>query len=260
MVIGYWVFLLGVVVGSFLGAYTYRYSRGISIAEGRSECPKCRREIAWYHNIPIVSFLYLRGRCAYCKKQISVRYPLIESAMGIFFVVIYHNFERIYWVAPWLRSLGLLGLALVFVVAAGLVAVFVIDLESQLIPDEITFLLLGIIIAGLVIGAGKSFYLFVLAGLGASVFLLVIHLVTKGRGMGLGDVKLAVPLGAFLGPSLATVWIFSAFVIGGVTGIFLLATSAVRWKSRVAFGPFLVIAFVVVLFYGATLGALILPF
>ncbi len=251
--------VFGLAIGSFLGAYTYRYPRDISIGHGRSFCPRCKKTIYWYNNIPLFSFLFLRGRCSDCGERISLRYPTIELLTGVLMVLIYSERLRIIGNLGMLGSnLGLWTILLLFVTSC-LIAVFVIDFESQFIPDETSFLMLLFIFGGLVFTSWELVYVNLLAGLGGSIFLLLIHLVTGGRGMGLGDVKLAIPLGMLLGPYLTVVWLFSSFIIGGIAGVFLLFFSSVTWRSRVAFGPFLVVAFFITLFWGGYLKSFILP-
>jgi leader peptidase (prepilin peptidase)/N-methyltransferase len=148
-------------------------------------------------------------------------------------------------------------MVLLLFITSSVIAVFVIDLESQLIPDEATFLMFLFVVIALLTNPG--IYVYLLSGFGAGLFLLFIHLITKGRGMGLGDVKMVVPLGALLGPRLSVVWIFGAFVIGGLVGIVLLASRSVAWRSRVAFGPFLVVSFFITLFFGSVIASWILP-
>ena len=225
--------VVGLVVGSFIGAYTYRYPRKISIARGRSFCPKCGKKIAWFDNLPVVSYLVLKGKCRHCGKKVSLRYPLIELGSGIGFVLL----------AP--------DLFLIFIFSV-LLAIFVIDLETQIIPDELVFL--GLTTTLLVfLFQDFNFYANLLAGLGGASFLLLVNLLTRGRGMGLGDVKLAFWLGTFLGPVATISWLTTAFWLGGILGIFLLLLGRAKLKQKIAFGPFLIISFFVILKYGEVL-------
>ncbi len=225
--------ILGLVVGSFIGAYTYRYPRGISIAKGRSFCPKCKKKISWFDNIPIGSFLFLKGKCRRCGKKISLRYPLIELAGAIGFVIFAPN------------------IFLIFVFSV-LLAIFVIDLEEKIIPDELVFA--GVFAAFLVfLLTDFNFYASLLAGLGAAGLLLLINLVTRGYGMGLGDVKLALFLGMLLAPTEAMLWLLVSFLFGGAVGFSLLILGKARLKQKIAFGPFLISAFFVVLIWGGVI-------
>src|SRR3990172_8718504 len=119
--------ILGLAVGSFLSAYTWRWPRGISIAKGRSICPKCKKQIAWYDNIPLFSYLILGGRCRNCHKKISLRYPLIEFSTAVLFILVVNL----------LGGFGKLGFLLTtsyLLLATILIAIFIIDFENQLIP------------------------------------------------------------------------------------------------------------------------------
>jgi len=213
------LFVFGLVVGSFISAFTYRYPRKIQFLTGRSFCPKCKKTISWFDNIPVLSFILLGGWCRKCKKPISRRYPLIELAGGIGFLLIGFNL-------PWLA------------IYCVLLAIFVIDFEKQIIPDELIFW-------------GMFFALFLtpdslagalLAGFLSATILLLIHLITRGRGMGLGDVKFAVLGGMIVGLKLSLAWLFLAFLTGGIVGVILILGGKKKLKDKIAFGPFLVTA------------------
>lgn len=214
-------FLLGLALGSFLSAFTFRFPRKIQFLKGRSFCPHCKKNIAWFDNIPLLSFIFLGGRCRHCRKRISLRYPVIEIAAGIGFLLV-----------P--RSAGVAGLALLII----LFAIFIIDFEYQIIPDSLIFL-------GLFFSLFTNHYSLItslLAGFFSASFLLLIHLATRGRGMGLGDVKFAVLGGALVGSKLAVPWLLLSFLTGAMVSIILILWGKKRLKDKIAFGPFLVIA------------------
>lgn len=234
------ILLLGLCVGSFIGAYTYRLPRGISIVRGfngRSICPRCKKQIAWFDNIPVFSYLFLGGKCRNCHKAIGLREPLIEIGTGL-------AFAAGFLLLPIKEFLFLLP------VLSILIAIFVIDLEHQIIPDELIFVGLAIVISAFLIFGFKDLFLYLLAGLSASVFLLAVNLATRGRGMGLGDVKLAIFIGTMLGPSQSLIWMFLSFVIGALVGIILMGVGHARLKTKIPFGPFMVIGFFVALLFG----------
>ncbi len=226
------MFLLitGFCIGSFLGALTYRYPKNVSILKGRSWCDKCGKGISWYDNIPILSFLLLRGRCRNCGKKISARYLIIELMTGIGFLIIGPN---IY---------GLILFCLLF-------AILIIDFEHQIIPDGFVFF--GITIISLIhfIKDYSLFSLF-LPGFIAASFLLFVFLITRGRGMGLGDVKFAVLGGLITGLNFFSLWLFLAFLTGAGFGIILILMKKAGLKDKVAFGPFLVAAVPITLIWG----------
>jgi prepilin signal peptidase PulO-like enzyme (type II secretory pathway) len=223
--------VLGLVTGSFLGALTYRLPRRISINEGRSKCPECNHQISWFDNIPVLSFLILHGKCRNCKVKISPRYPLIESVTAVTFVIIGFN-----------------PLSLIF--ALILIAVFVIDLEHQIIPDELTFFGLLFLTLNLLLFNQELLFVNLLAGLISANILLFLNLITNGRGMGLGDVKLAILIGAIVGLNMFLVWIFFSFIAGSIVGIILIALKKANLKQKIAFGPFLIIGLVLSFYFG----------
>lgn len=237
--------ILGLLVGSFVGAFSYRFPRGIKVSKGRSKCDSCGKQIEWFDNIPLYSFFHLRGKCRNCGKRVSPRYPLIEAGTGVLFLLGALRLEHLN--IPWFGNLGILALPLVLFITALLVTIFVIDWEHQIIPDSLTFVGLGVILFAFLLSNNNEFYAYLLSGLSAAAFLLLIHLATLGRGMGLGDVKFAL-FGVFLGPANTIVWILFTFIFGGVVGLLLIATKKAGMKDKVAFGPFLIIAFFVVLY------------
>lgn len=223
------VLAVGLALGSFLGAFTHRLPRKESFVEGRSRCPHCRAEIKWYDNIPLFSFLLLGGRCRSCGQKISVRYPLIElaTALGILGIYILNLKSPIFLILVLLLT----------------ISIFVIDLEKKIIPDELIFLGLGLTILALLLGWDDNFYLHFLGGFSSSFFLLLIHLVTKGKGMGLGDVKYALFAGTFLGWPGAISWLFLSFLTGAGVGVILILLGKARLGRHIPFGPFLAVSF-----------------
>ena len=246
------LFVFGLIIGSFIGAYTYRWPMGISVKEGRSFCPKCKAKISWYDNIPLLSYILLSGKCRNCKKKISLRYPLIELSTAAIFVLVYT-----------LQGASFKGIALPFflLITAALIIIFVIDLEHNLIPDEAVFFIFTLAFLNLLFSSNKAFYTIFFSAFLASTFFLLLHLITKGRGMGLGDVKLVMALGLmFAYWKLLLVWIFLSFIIGSVVGVFLIATGKAKWGKKIPFGPFLVVSFFATIFWGDTLAGLLLPY
>jgi len=247
--------LLGLVIGSFLGAFSFRWPRRISVATGRSFCPRCKSKISWRDNIPLLSYILLAGKCRNCQKPISIRYPLIEAITSLAFIgtgLIWINAPQFSPepVVSWMIVLGDFFLPVCLFLVSLLVAAFVIDLEHQLIPDGLVFVLVITSILVLVFFQSGGLFNYFAAGFGASWFLLFLALATRGKGMGLGDVKLALPLGTLLGWPGALVWLFLSFLIGGVFAILLLVTGKASFGKKIAFGPFLILGFVFTLFWG----------
>ncbi len=219
------VALLGLVIGSFLNVVIARVPDGKSVWGPRSACPGCGAPIAWYDNIPVVSFVALRGRCRQCGMAISWRYPIVEAATGAAFTVAYI----------------LLGPTADFVVAAvllaALIAITTIDLHHQIIPDLITLpgILVGVA-ANLATGRNWQDSLIGI-GVGGGIFLVII-LASRG-GMGGGDMKLGAMLGAFLGWKLGLLAMLIGVLTGGVVALALLLLGRKGRKEAIPFGPFL---------------------
>jgi len=243
---------LGLAIGSFLGAVSYRLPRGKQFLTGRSRCPRCGKTIAGYDNIPLFSYLILKGRCRHCRQRISLRYPAIEAATAPLFVSTYWVFASCTGPSPicaWRDILGPASLPFLLLVMALVVLVFIIDFEKQIIPDELSFLGFGATSALLLFG-GDNIFLRLFSGILVSFFLLSVHLVTRGKGMGLGDVKFALFAGVFFGWPMGLIWLFTAFLTGAAVAIILILTGKAGRRDKIAFGPFLAIAFVIVAFWG----------
>jgi leader peptidase (prepilin peptidase)/N-methyltransferase len=232
--------LLGAVLGSFLNVVAWRVPRGESIVRPRSRCPRCEAPIASYDNVPVVSWLLLRGRCRHCGARIPLRYPAVELLTALVFAGI---------VA--VRGLhGALLLELPF--AAVLIAVAAIDLEHRIVPNRIVF---PAAVWGLVVGAILApSHLPALLVAGAAAFLgLLIAAVAYPAGMGMGDVKLAGLMGLYLGAAVAPA-LLAAFAVGALVGLVILAREgAAARKQGVPFAPFLALGGLVGLLAGPEL-------
>jgi leader peptidase (prepilin peptidase)/N-methyltransferase len=238
---------VGLVIGSFLNVLIHRLPRGESIVSPGSHCPRCGAPVRALQNVPVVSWLVLRGKCATCRAPIAIRYPAIELLDGALWVLVA-------WRAPdWgaLVSGGYL--------ASSCLALLAIDAEFQILPDKIT--LTGIA-AGIALAFASPSRSPVAAVVGAAVgaggLWLVAFLYEKiagHEGMGLGDVKMLGMIGAFLGPWGVLVTILAASLSGSVVGIFLIATGAGDRKLRLPFGVFLAVGAVLAWFFGTALVA-----
>lgn len=236
------IFVFGAVIGSFLNVCIYRIPSNVPFFTVRSYCPQCQGLIPWYCNIPILSYLALRGRCLACKASIPFRYPLVEGLNGGLFVLVFFYFgfssaTLVYWL-----------------LVAALVVITFIDLDHQIIPDVIS-------LPGIVVGFLCSFavpwlpwldsLLGILAG-GGSLFLvaLVYEFLTKKEGMGGGDIKLLAMLGAFLGWQAILPIIFFSSLLGSLVGIPVMLLKQADSKLAIPFGPFLATGALVFLFWG----------
>jgi leader peptidase (prepilin peptidase)/N-methyltransferase len=248
--VSFFIFLLGLGVGSFLNVLIYRFPRRISVVWGRSFCPKCRKKIAWFDNIPIFSFIFLKGHCRHCHSPISWRYPVVELLTAVLFLLGATRLGN-------LSNLGYLGIAevgLTWVLFSALVVIFFIDLEHQVIPDEILLPVIFLFLLSKIFAPHfNTQYLILntlLPAVGASIFLLIIWALTKGRGMGLGDVKLAFLMGLSLGFPKVVVAFYLAFLTGAIIGVILILVKKARFGQKIAFGPFLAAATVITVLWG----------
>ena len=232
------VFALGAVIGSFLNVVIYRVPRHLSIVRPPSSCPSCEHRIPAYWNIPLLSWLFLRGRCHFCHNRIPIRYPLVELLSAVLALGCLWRF------GPTLQA------ASVFALLAALVAVAWIDWEHMIIPDAISlgFLVLGLALAPFT-GPGLLNALLGAAAAGGLLLLMgVIWQKTRGvDGMGGGDIKLMAAVGAFLGPVPSLLVIFVGAFLGALYGVVLLRKGG---QAKVAFGTFLSMAAVLVIFFG----------
>jgi leader peptidase (prepilin peptidase)/N-methyltransferase len=229
-------FLLGLVVGSFLNVVVHRLPQGESLSRPSSRCPQCKTPIRWRDNIPVVSWLILRGRCRDCGEPISLRYPLVEAGTAVVFLLSF-----------WRFGLGW-SLLVAWAFIACMISVALIDHDHMIIPDKI-------VLPGALIGLVASIALdpsnwwkYLAACLGAAAFMLVLAMVWPG-GMGPGDVKMALFMGAVLGVSV-TVAVFVAFLTGAVVGVLLIATHRRKRKDQIPFGPYLALGSIMALLGG----------
>jgi leader peptidase (prepilin peptidase)/N-methyltransferase len=256
----------GLIIGSFLNVVIVRLPLGMSIAIPRSNCPQCKRLIPWYDNIPILSYIILRGRCRRCSKNISLRYPLIEGLTGFVSLLLYLKFG---FGAEW---------AIFFTFSAALIALAFIDLDHRILPDPIT-------LNGIWIGILASIYLnepnplvsrvlhltgieftntraiaFIGSVLGAAVGggllwgVAEVYLRLRGiEGMGFGDVKMMAMVGALLGAPLALLTIMIGSVIGSVLGLVFIRAAGKTREYELPFGTFLAAAGILTVLYGEDL-------
>jgi leader peptidase (prepilin peptidase)/N-methyltransferase len=239
------ILLFGGCIGSFLNVCIYRLPQGLSIVSPRSFCPQCRSPVRSYDNIPLLSYLLLRGKCRSCGAKISWRYPLMEALTGAFAVALYLKF-------------GLtLGFFAFFAFTAALLVITFIDLDHRIIPDVIS-------LPGIAVGFGLSFFLpapswtdsliGLLAG-GGSLYLVAIgyEALTKREGMGGGDVKLLAMIGAWLGWKAVLFTLFLASLTGTLIGGGAMVVQRQGRHYAIPFGPFLAFGALAYLFFGPQL-------
>lgn len=237
------VILFGLIFGSFLNVLIYRLPRRIQFAKGRSACPGCGAIIKWYQNIPLLSFLMLRGKCASCGARISFVYPLVELLNGLAYSYFFQTYG-------WSLHFGVFSF-----LASALIVIFFIDLEHQIIPDLITLpgMIIGLAVALVPGGIGIVPALIGLAVGGGSLYLIALlgDWLFKKESMGGGDIKMAAMLGAFLGWQKVLFIFMASAVIGLIVSLALMAVSAKLRKTRlVPFGPFIAVAAITAVVWG----------
>ena len=258
-----YIFILGSIIGSFLNVVIFRLETGDEIVNDRSKCLSCNHQLGWNDLIPVFSFLFLRGKCRYCGKKISFQYPVIEIITGLLFVLVSYHFVFVLSISLLLKWLFLFYILSVFIV------VFFYDLKHFIIPDKVIFpAIIVALIYGFISdfilndyigfdsillpsGFDSQFFSAIFAAFVGFLFLLSILLLTKGKGMGGGDVKLAFLMGLILGWPLLIVAMFFSFVIGAIYGVLLIMLGRKKMDSMVPFGPFLVIGTILGLFWGS---------
>lgn len=238
-------FFLGLIVGSFLNVCIYRLPRNISIIRPPSSCPICNTPIKPWDNIPILSYLLLKGKCRKCGESISIRYPIVELLNGILYLSVL-IFFGLGWHLPFL-----------FVFMSAMIVITFIDLDFQIIPDVITLpgIVIGLLSASFwlpdpfslqpsVVGFKNS-----IAGLflGGGLFYL-IAICSRG-GMGGGDIKLMAMIGSFMGWKAVFLTTFIGSLTGSLVGIFLMVFKGKGRKTKIPFGPFLAFGSIITLFF-----------
>jgi len=235
------IFIFGLLIGSFLNCVIYRLEKEESFVSGRSYCPYCKKTLKAMDLIPILSFLALRGKCRYCQKKISRQYPLVESGTAFLFVLVFQHFEN---------SLNFLGIIFYSAIFCFLIIVFVYDLKHFLIPDKIIFPAIVLALIYNFFDFNNLLFNFFPSAFGALIFFLIIFLISKGKWLGFGDVKLVFLLGLFLGFPNILVALFLSFTIGAIIGIGLIVLKSKNLKSEVPFAPFLVLGSLIAFFWG----------
>jgi len=237
---------LGAATGSFLNVAIYRMPRGESVVAPRSHCTTCERVIPWYDNLPVLSWLLLRGRCRGCGQSFSIRYPIVEALTAILLLGLSLQFG---WT---------LGLAFAFYFACSLLVVTYIDLDHQIIPDRITLpgIAVGLVLALVAPAemrwpAVQSWAIGTLVG-GGILWVVAwgYELATGREGMGGGDIKLLAMIGAFLGWQGVLLSLMLASFIGSIVGVGWMVARGADSKLAIPFGPFLSLGALVALFWG----------
>lgn len=242
VITGFIIFTIGLVIGSFSNVCIYRIPRNESLVWPGSHCPKCSKPIKFYDNIPLISYIILKGKCRNCGEPIPLQYPIVELATGLFYLALYLFY-------------GLQLIALVYMMLCSvLIIISFIDLKVEIIPDTISlpFIVIGFLLSfflrninpldsmlGIITGGGS---LLLVAIFGSKLF--------KKEAMGGGDIKLAAMIGAFFGWKLTLLSLFLSFFLGSIIGIIVLAASKDKSNNIIPFGPFIALGAMISMFWG----------
>ncbi|MEK7163363.1 MAG: prepilin peptidase [Patescibacteria group bacterium] len=244
------LFILGLIVGSFLNVVILRWNTGMNIARGRSKCFSCDKTLSWYELIPLVSFLVQKGRCRTCGSKISWQYPLVELAAGIMLPVTFATVPD--FLSPFSEAVFFL---LTAVLVCLYIVIFVYDLRHKIIPDFFSYsaaLVALFVIALEWYSSGVPDLWRIIAGPSLFLFFYFFWFISRGKWMGLGDAKLALSIGWMLGMWQGIAAILLAFWIGAVFSLLLMLFQKFRredgigMKSEIPFGPFILIGFLAV--------------
>ena len=265
---GIWLLLgYGLFVGSLVNVLIYRLPRGMGWVKGRSHCPHCKKILRWYDLVPVLSWIWLKGKCRNCRKPISVLNPIVELVNAVVWGYVGYGGSVGFKLAG-IGELGWSGVNLIHLIAAlilssTLLVILVVDWEHYVIPDEMTVTMLAVgavlsILEGM--GGGPLLHLGfegqggmwkerLIAVAASGLMFWGLHKLTKGKGMGWGDVKLVPVMGLILG-RFVVVGLFAAFLLGSVVGIGLLLAGRKKFGQPVPFGPFLVGGMIIALVFG----------
>lgn len=240
--LGVFIFIFGLLVGSFLNVCIYRIPRGNFFEENNSYCPHCRSKLKWYDLFPVFSFIALKGRCRVCREKISIRYPIVEILNAFSWTFLYFAY-----------GISILSLLTIIFTSILIIVVF-IDIDIMEIPNG---LIIALMIPAIVIfvlaffNNGYELWWEHLIGMvSVSLVLFVITLITKG-GIGMGDIKLMVPIGLFLGWRRTLIATFFGIIIAAIIGIILIACYGKSRKAQMPLAPSLALGYVIAVFFGA---------
>ena len=248
-------FILGACIGSFANVCIYRLPKTKQIISGRSFCPKCKKKINWYDNLPIISFLFLSGKCRKCKKVIPLRYLIVELITGISFLLIYLNFENLYTIT----FLSILSLILIMI--------FFIDLENFIIPDSLNFIIIGLALlknflpnfnTSLIHEINQSIIGGMVGYLSIWLIIYLYKTFKKIDGMGFGDAKLMAGIGLLFGWQSIPFILFVSSILGLIFVVPSLIKKQKTMRTEIPFGPFIIVACLIYFAQGDLLYSLIL--
>ncbi|MEJ0021795.1 MAG: prepilin peptidase [Candidatus Doudnabacteria bacterium] len=234
------IFIFGLIVGSFLNVVIFRLASGESFLFARSHCRSCKKELQAKDLIPVFSFLYLRGRCRYCAAAISRQYPVVELATGLIFVLFALKFQMVF---SWVFALNIIFACFLLVIA-------VYDFNHYLILDKVLLPGLVLVLLYNILQGWPVFWAGLLSGAGFAGFFLAQYLISRGKWIGLGDVKLGFVLGNLAGWPMSILVLILAYGSGAVVGIALILMGRKKFGSKLPFGIFLSLSAIIVMLAG----------
>ncbi len=244
------IFLFGTIIGSFINCLIYRLHENKTLG-GRSFCPKCKHKIAWYDNLPVISFLFLKAKCRHCKQKISWQYPIVEFITGVLFLIVFIincklNIINCLQIINYKLQIEILR---DFLIISIMIVIFLYDLKYYLILDKVTLPAI-LVFSAINLFLGMSWQNMLISGIIGGSFFLIQFVVSKGKWIGGGDIRLGVLMGVILGWPMVILAIFLAYIIGSVISVGLVVGGKKKWGSQVPLGIFLTVATVITLFWG----------
>ena len=229
------LFIFGTAVGSFLNVLIDRIPAGLPLFIDRSHCDRCKHTLSWYDLIPILSWVLLGAKCRYCKAPISIQYPVIEAITGLVFVLSYY--------------FPIYSVSFTIILFSLLIALFMTDLKYYLLPDKLMYPLLGVSAIALLIYEPSQLITHIISAVLAAVFFVMLIVISRGKGMGWGDVMYGLLLGILLGHPGTIVALYIAFLTGALVSVVLLVARKKKFGQIIPFGPFLILGTVISLYY-----------
>lgn len=229
------VFIFGTIIGSFLNVVVLRFGTGESMVHEQSRCMTCNENLTFYEMIPILSYIFLQGKCRHCLTKISIQYSLVEAVTGFVFLVLFNQFG-----IPQGTLVEMIVAILPYMFFAILIATSVYDIKHFILPDDLIFVAgaVGLLFAIL---STTPILIHLTATFGMSGFFFLLWAFSKGKWMGFGDVKLAFVMGLMLNIHQAVLGLLLAFWAGALVGIFLMVQKGYTRKMHIPFGPFIVL-------------------
>jgi leader peptidase (prepilin peptidase)/N-methyltransferase len=252
------LFILGLCVGSFLNVLADRLPRGEDVIKSRSHCEYCKHKLLWYELIPVLSFLFQKGKSRCCHTPLPFQYPISELATGFGFAVIFCfkssviSFGTLFSPQIFYSQFFILTYLVSIILFSSLLVIFISDLKYEIIPMEM--IIIGFIAVFcfhfLHFTDSVHFIPYPLSFLGAGLFFFCLWFFSKGKAMGDGDIYLAALLGLYLGFPAIIIALYGAFLTGAIAGIILILVRKKSMKAHIPFGPFLIIGFVIANVWG----------